>query len=745
MKRVLSLLLAVVMVFSIVAFAPAANAANLHTVKIQGKYHQTQARALLKKMNAFRASTNAWAWNYNNTQKVSYPKLQSFTYDYELEQIAMQRAAEIAVYYGADYGADYTQIHKRPNGENWDTAHTNFNAENGYAIGENIFAAINCDTQESAEQAYDAWLEADHYYDGQSHRRNILSVPYPFITTAFACFEVNGVFYWVELFRSQNNINPTPTTVTEAEKYVNVSLNKQFIKSWEMIDSTDAFAMSTGESVTLQPTGKLVTINHLITEYNPTTGVETPYPTSLKVVATLTSSNPNVVRVSGNTITALKTGSVTITASAFDRSFKYTVYVQPSDLATATITLDKHADTYIYTGNPITPQITSVQLGDATLSPEDYSVTYSDNVEIGTGLITIVGKGNYTGVATKTFHIINSSNCNHHPVSDDPVQATCITRGKGRGYHCDICGKVLSAQEDLGYGNHLVIYDSPIEPTCQVEGFTEGSHCALCYAVLTKPVSLGYGEHRVVTDKAVEPTCELDGKTEGSHCTVCNKTIVAQTTIPKFGHDYGAQITKKATLSADGKIYQTCQRKGCGYSKVLKTINYPKTFTLTAETFTYNGKVQKPKFAVKDSAGKGISTANFAYSIPNGKNVGKYKITAKFKGNYSGTKYLYYYIRPKNTSKFTLTAAKKAIKVKWNTQKNQTKGYQIQYSLYADFHTAKTFTLKDNRYNVATISSLTGGKKYYVRMRTYHTVKFEGKAVNIYSFWSGKKSITTKK
>ncbi|MBE6819375.1 MAG: hypothetical protein E7517_09550, partial [Ruminococcaceae bacterium] len=122
MKKILSLLLAIVMLFSIVAVAPAANAANIHTVKIQGKYHQTQARALLKKMNAFRTGTNAWAWNYNNTQKISYPKLQSFTYDYELEQIAMQRAAEIAVYYGADYGADYTQIHKRPNGENWDTA-----------------------------------------------------------------------------------------------------------------------------------------------------------------------------------------------------------------------------------------------------------------------------------------------------------------------------------------------------------------------------------------------------------------------------------------------------------------------------------------------------------------------------------------------------------------------------------------------------------------------------------------------
>ncbi len=36
-------------------------------------------------------------------------------------------------------------------------------------------------------------------------------------------------------------------------------------------------------------------------------------------------------------------------------------------------------------------------------------------------------------------------------------------------------------------------------------------------------------------------------------------------------------------------------------------------------------------------------------------------------------------------------------------------------------------------------------KKYYVRVRTYKTVKINGKATKIYSSWSKTKYVTTKK
>ena len=68
---------------------------------------------------------------------------------------------------------------------------------------------------------------------------------------------------------------------------------------------------------------------------------------------------------------------------------------------------------YIYTGSEIKPIIKKVYVnrisGSTTseeVSPENYDVTYSDNVDIGKGLITITGKNNYKFTITKTFDII---------------------------------------------------------------------------------------------------------------------------------------------------------------------------------------------------------------------------------------------------------------------------------------------------------------------------------------------------
>lgn len=42
------------------------------------------------------------------------------------------------------------------------------------------------------------------------------------------------------------------------------------------------------------------------------------------------------------------------------------------------------------------------------------------------------------------------------------------------------------------------------------------------------------------------------------------------------------------------------------------------------------------------------------------------------------------------------------------------------------------------------IKNLKAKKKYYVRIRTYKNVKFNGKTVKVYSKWSKSKSVKTK-
>lgn len=151
---------------------------------------------------------------------------------------------------------------------------------------------------------------------------------------------------------------------------------------------------------------------------------------------------------------------------------------------------------------------------------------------------------------------------------------------------------------------------------------------------------------------------------------------------------------------------------------------------------------------MKDSKGKTLKNdTDYTVSYQNGrKNVGKYTVTVKLKGNYSGTAKKTFTIKPKSTSISSVTAKSKGFNLKWKKQATQTTGYEIQYSTDKTFKkNNKTVIISKNSTTSKSVSKLTGKKKYYVRIRTYKTVKIDDKNTKIYSAWSGAKTITTKK
>ena len=200
-------------------------------------------------------------------------------------------------------------------------------------------------------------------------------------------------------------------------------------------------------------------------------------------------------------------------------------------------------------------------------------------------------------------------------------------------------------------------------------------------------------------------------------------------------HDYKTVVTK-ATLTKNGKSQKVCA--ACGDVESTTTIYFPKTFKLSATSYTYDGKVKKPTVTVTDSKGKKISASNYTVTYSSNKAVGTATAKITFKGNYSGTKSLTFTINPKATSLKKVTAGKKSFTATWNKQATQTTGYEIQYSLKSNFSGAKTYNVKKNTTTKATVKSLKAKKKYYVRIRTYKTV---GKK-KYYSSWS--KTITVK-
>ena len=237
-----------------------------------------------------------------------------------------------------------------------------------------------------------------------------------------------------------------------------------------------------------------------------------------------------------------------------------------------------------------------------------------------------------------------------------------------------------------------------------------------------------------------QSTFTYSGKTQRPVVTVKD----GETTLTE-GKDY--TVTWPETSINAGMYRVTVVLKGSYSGMASKKYKIaPKTITpavtLTPATVIYNGKVRKPAVTVKSGKTK-FAASNYTVTYAAGrKNPGAYKITVKMKGNYSGTRTVSFKINPKGTALVSLTPASKKMIVKWKKQTTQTTGYQIQYATDSKFtRNRKTVTVKGAAAVSKTITKLTGGKKYYVRIRTYKTVN----KVNYYSPWSAVKAATVKR
>ncbi len=245
-------------------------------------------------------------------------------------------------------------------------------------------------------------------------------------------------------------------------------------------------------------------------------------------------------------------------------------------------------------------------------------------------------------------------------------------------------------------------------------------------------------EHTSVT-KDIAATCSNTGTKGRKKCSVCGTVTYKGATVAQKAHNYSTKVVKKATLSADGSTQKYCTV--CGKVASTSAIKRIKSVKLSAKSLTYNGKVQQPTVAVKDSAGNTVNSKYYKVSYEaDSKNVGKYAVTVNFKGNYSGTKKLTFKINPPKTEVSKLVSGKKALKVSVSEKTEQVSGYQVQYSANKKFIAAKAKNLRKNSKTSIKLKGLKSNKTYYVRVRTYKKI---GK-IKYYSGWSVYKSEKTK-
>ena len=326
----------------------------------------------------------------------------------------------------------------------------------------------------------------------------------------------------------------------------------------------------------------------------------------------------------------------------------------------------------------------------------------------------------------------------HTAVTDKGYPATCTTAGKTDGSHCSVCGAVIKAQTTItatGHKSSGWIVDKAA--SIGVKG-SKHKECTVCKKVLETAEIPALS--RISISKASvtlsTSTYAYDGKAKKPGVTVKlnGKTL-------KNGTDYTVSYSNNTKV---GTAKVTITGKGNYTGSVSKTYsiknNFKKATVSGISTKAFTGKNITQSITVKYNGKTLKNGTNYTVSYSNNKKIGTATVKIAGKGSYTGTITKTFKINPAKQEIQKLTAKSKAFFVDW-AQKGSATGYEIQYATNSKFTRAKKVTITNNKTDKTTISKLSGKKKYYVRVRSYTTVK----GTKYYGAWSASKSVTTKK
>ncbi|MFR8296216.1 MAG: CAP domain-containing protein [Hominisplanchenecus sp.] len=269
-----------------------ANAAEIIPVNISVKYGQTEARKIFNMINEMRtSSTDAWYWNEDDTTKTTCNALSELAYDYDLERLAMKRAAEIALSYS----------HTRPNGGRSFSIYSEEGITNWRSLGENIAAGYL-----SAEAVNMGWREDNENYIGQGHRRNMLSADFNCVGIGHVYY--NGYHYWVEEFAYRTSVNITETAANDSEQPAALSVDSSKITGFKATFDKTSYTLRAGESTAASITKSGITVSGQWPVEVDRIVTDTP---------TISVANASIASYNNGKISGLAEGTTTLTASLY--------------------------------------------------------------------------------------------------------------------------------------------------------------------------------------------------------------------------------------------------------------------------------------------------------------------------------------------------------------------------------------------------------------------------------------------
>ncbi len=353
------------------------------------EYGQSQAREMLPLINELRSGKNAWAYDQSGS-RIEYGDLPKLSYDYALEQIAMQRAAEIAVMYSS----------VRPDGSSYMTC----KYDSVTSAGENILYAK--DGAVTAADAMEIFKETAAGWSGQTRRRRMLDSSYTAVGIGFASY--GGYSLWVQEFGGSVSLSPAAEAV-DAERTVSIDIrNSNITETGDFSPDRRYITLVLGSPADMTlAEHSLPAVTRTIKVAGSPEGLELHTAPSEIV---WTTEYLSVVRVIGERVLAAGPGRATLTGDGADWNGDVTVTVvvpatgvkfRPSEVQLA------QGDTY------------QTQYDASPANAFGYVVSYrSENPAVAVidekGVITAVGKGETVvevSLTTREIDFVRTATC----------------------------------------------------------------------------------------------------------------------------------------------------------------------------------------------------------------------------------------------------------------------------------------------------------------------------------------------
>ena len=312
--------------------------------------------------------------------------------------------------------------------------------------------------------------------------------------------------------------------------------------------------------------------------------------------------------------------------------------------------------------------------------------------------------------------------------------ATCTTAGTVK-YTCSCGDSYTETIPATGHKSSGWIVDKAA--SIGVKG-SKHKECTVCKKVLETAEIPALS--RISISKASvtlsTSTYAYDGKAKTPSVTVKvgGKTLKNDTDYTVSYSNNTKVGTAKVTITGKGNYTGSVSK-----TYIIKN-NFKKATVSGISTKAFTGKNITQSITVKYNGKTLKKGTDYTVSYSNNKSIGTATVKIAGKGSYTGTITKTFKINPAKQEIQKLKAKSKAFFVDW-AQKGSATGYEIQYATNSKFTSAKKVTITNNKTDKATVSKLSGQKKYYVRVRSYTTVK----GTKYYGAWSASKSVTTKK